>query len=316
MPKSRKRHSVKKRRGNSRFGRRTEISSFIERIGLDPNAEIPYPVLYHYSSFEGALAILKSQVFWATAHDCTNDKGELTSANEIVRTIVKSFQENSTGVTARVLELFLQRFDNEAIATIRTAYLCCFSAERDDQNQWADYGANGAGVCLGLRVINEPPPRFQNVFSRIYKVIYSEDELRKWFSETLEKTCALLNRSIVTNNNIRLGLSTIQGFAAYASLITKTANWAREKELRHVTMDRFEPGVTPSVRKGPEGKDIRYLPVSLRANGKLIAFDEIIIGGQRNFEESRNQFETELRSKGYVKGSIEYPRITQSQSRS
>jgi len=314
MPKSRRRHGAKKRRTKSRFQKRTEISKFIERIGLSPDRGIPYPVLYHYTSAEGALAIVESQLFWATAHDCTNDEGELTSANEIVRSIAKSFHQNATGLTARVLKLFLQRFDSEAIAKIRTAYLCCFSAARDDAKQWVDYGGNGVGVCLGLRVINEPGPHFPDVFSRLYEVMYSEDDLRKWFSDTLAKACSLLNRCPVTKLNMRLGLSTIQGFAAYASMITKTSKWSRERELRHVTMDRFEPGVTPSVRIGQEGMEIRYLPVSLRAEGKLIALDEIIIGGQRNFEESRNQFEAALKSKEYVEGSIEYPRITQSQA--
>jgi len=144
--------------------------------------------------------------------------------------------------------------------------------------------------------------------------MYSEEDLRKWLSDTLKKTCQLLNRCPITTKNVRLGLSTVQGFAAYASLITKTSDWSRERELRHVTMDRFEPGVTPSLRKGLGGQEIRYLPVTLRAYGKLIALDEIIIGGQRNFEETQKEFEAVLESKGYVQGSIEYPRITQSQA--
>ena len=58
------------------------------------------------------------------------------------------------------------------------------------------------------------------------------------------------------------------------------------------------------------GKVIRYLPVSVRADGKLIALDEIIIGANQNSEETREQLKALLAAKGYEVGSVEYPRIT------
>lgn len=76
------------------------------------------------------------------------------------------------------------------------------------------------------------------------------------------------------------------------------------------TLDKSERGVEPSARTGAEGKEIRYLPVSPTAHGKLIALDEIIVGAAQNFDDLRAQFETLLKAKGYVEGSIEYSRIT------
>ena len=51
----------------------------------------------------------------------------------------------------------------------------------------------------------------------------------------------------------------------------------------------------------------------LRADGKLIALDEIIIGANQNVVEVREQLETLLAAKGYRVGSIEYPRISTSE---
>jgi Protein of unknown function (DUF2971) len=196
------------------------------------------------------------------------------------------------------------------IAKIRTAYLCCFSKARDDKTQWERYGGNGDGVCLGLRVIDEPGPDGKEVFSNLYEVVYSEQELRHWFSDWLTKFCTSVNRYLILGQTIRLGLSTLRGIAAVASITTKTPAWSSEQEVRHVAMDRKEPGLMPSVRISADGREIRYLPVSLRTDGKLIALAEIIVGSKQDFDQIREQFEALLASKDYVKGSIEYPEIT------
>jgi hypothetical protein len=110
--------------------------------------------------------------------------------------------------------------------------------------------------------------------------------------------------------NVKSTLAVLRGIAAFASITTKTADWSSEQEVRHVTMDRLGPGVKPHVRFSSDGKEIRYLPVSLRSEGRVIALEEIIVGAKQNFDEARKKFEAVLASKGYVEGSAEYPRFT------
>jgi len=208
------------------------------------------------------------------------------------------------------LDLFLHEYDAELIAKVRTAYLSCFSIARDDAKQWQRYGGNGKGICLGVRVINEREPESRELFSRLFEVIYSDESLRKWFSDTLGKICSALMGYPLSDQNVKFALATLRGIAAFASITTKTSDWASEREVRHVTICRLESGVKPKVRISADGKEIRYLPVSLRAEGRLVALDEIIVGTKQDFEEVRRQFETVLVSKGYVEGGIEYPRIT------
>jgi hypothetical protein len=309
MPKSRGRFGRKRRLPKRKFDVRTEVSKFFEEIGLNPERDLRYPVLYHYTSTSVALKILESQQFWATAHDCTNDKGELVSANAIVFDIAKACRQTAYGLSARVLDEFLRDFGRESLAKIRTAYLSCFSIPRDDPSQWLRYGDGGKGISLGIKVINEREPLSRELFSRLFQVVYTEDALRKWFSEAFGKTCSALSKYPPSDKNLALTLASLRGLAAFASLTTKTPEWSSEQEVRHVTMDRLEPGVKPSVRIS-DGKEIRYLPVSLRAKGKLIALDEIIVGTKQDFAEVREQFEILLASKGYAEGSVEYPRIT------
>jgi hypothetical protein len=309
MPKSRGRFG-RNRRPKRKFDIRTAVSKFFESIGLNPERDLKYPVLYHYTSTHAALKILESQKCWATAHDCTNDSGELITANATVFDVARAWRQNVTGLAARALDCFLRDYDLEAIAKIRTAYLACFSIARDDENQWRRYGGNGKGICLGVRVINEPGPESAQVFSRLFEVLYSERTMQTWFSDALGRTCLALAKYPSTTHNIRCTLASINGLAAFASITTKTPEWRSEQEVRHVTMDRFEAGISPNVRSLTDGRQIRYLPVSLRAEGKLIALDEIIIGADQELEEVRKQFEAVLIAKGYVEGSIEYPRFT------
>lgn len=172
------------------------------------------------------------------------------------------------------------------------------------------YGANGKGVCIGVRVINEPGPENERVFSRLLEVVYSADAMRAWFSDALGKTCLAVAKYPCTGHNIRCVVASLNGLAAFASLTTKNSEWSSEREVRHVTMDRFETGVSPEVRMSADGKEIRYVPVSLRSDGKLIALDEIIIGANQNCDEAREQIKGVLASKNYVEGTIEYPRFT------
>jgi hypothetical protein len=311
MPKSRKRPRPRGRRSKGGQGRRMRIAEFFEHTVLGAGRVSPHPVLYHYTTSSGALNILTSQEFWSTAHDCTNDEAELASANSIVVEVAQTCRrKNDTGTAAKVLDVFLANYPNSMITQMRTVYLSCFSAARDDESQWREYGDNGCGVCLGIRVLEEPAPKKTEIVSVTLEVDYSETSLRAWLAETFGQICSALARVQPSSSNCEEGLSALYRIAAYASIRAKRDKWKSEQEVRLVTLARHTTGVEHRERTSATGKVIRYLPVSVRANGKLIALDEIIIGANQNSEETREQLKTLLAAKGYEVGSVEYPRIT------
>ncbi len=106
------------------------------------------------------------------------------------------------------------------------------------------------------------------------------------------------------------GLSALYRIAAFASIRAKHDRWKSEREVRLVTFARRKSDVSAKERTSASGAIIRYLPISVRADGKLIAVDELIIGVNQNFEETREQWTILLATKGYRLGSIECPRIT------
>ncbi len=287
------------------------IAEFFEQTVLSAGRGSPHPVLYHYTTSSGARNILFTQEFWSTAHDCTNDEAELASANSIIVEVAQACRKKfATGTAGKVMDVFLTNYPDSMITQMRTVYLSCFSVTRDDESQWRAYGDNGRGICLGIRVLEEPGPKSPDIVSVMLEVDYSESSLRAWLADTFGKICSVLARVQSSNNNCEEGLSAFYRIAAFASIRAKHEKWKSEREVRLVTLARHKTGVEPKERTSASGKVIRYLPVSVRADAKLIALDEIIIGANQNTQEAREQLKALLADKGYTEGTVEYPRFT------
>jgi len=284
---------------------------FDEAVGYTSEIEVPR-VLYHYTGWEGAKGIISSQQFWATAHDCTNDEAELVSADAMIVEVAQELRKNAAGPAAKVLDLFVSEYSKKQITKMVTVCLACFSVAKDDKDQWTKYGDNGNGICLGVRVIDEPPP--QESHSRLVIVDYSEASWRKTLREEFAKVCSVLSRPGVLPSplNFRLGVSALNRMAAFASISAKRPQWACEQEVRHVTLVPHGSHIQLKERE-PGGQRKRYLPRTVRADGKRIAFSEITIGPNRRVEETRGQLVQLLADAGYIHGDLEYPQIAASE---
>jgi hypothetical protein len=140
-------------------------------------------------------------------------------------------------------------------------------------------------------------------------VDYSEVSWRSGLTHNFGAVCSLLSRAVPSRSNFELGLSALHRIAAFASIGAKRAEWAVEQEFREVTLVRQSSNIRLKERE-VDGKVKRYLPVQVRAEGKRIAFSEIIVGPNRNVEETRDQLKKFLADQGYEVGDIEYPEIT------
>jgi Protein of unknown function (DUF2971) len=270
-------------------------------------------VLYHYTSMAGAKGILSIQQFWATAHYCTNDPAELSSADSIVVEVARELHHNASGTAARVLDLFASTYSRSHIAKSTTACLVCFSLSRDDEEQWRKYGDNGRGICLGVPVLDEPGPQDQP--SALLKVDYSEESCRQTVRAEFAKICDSLSYvenlpKNVQSGFVQWGLSALNRQAAFVSMSAKHVGWAVEQEYRLVTLVSRNAKAQLKQRQSADGiKAVDYLPVMVRASGRRIALAEILIGPNRDPESTREELETLLAEKGYDSGSAEFPTV-------
>lgn len=91
-------------------------------------------VLYHYTSFDTLLHIIKSGKIKFSGVAGFNDADELRSWSSLVGHDLKHPYEKSR----------LNRINNR--------YAFCLSKRKDDLNQWRLYGGDGRGMCLGFKI--------------------------------------------------------------------------------------------------------------------------------------------------------------------
>lgn len=252
------------------------FESFFDRAQYGTGIRGPH-TLYHYTSWEAAEKIVRSQRFWATAHDCTNDKEELIYADATILDAARALEPTSRGIARRVLRLFLKTYEHTRIGATKRTYLVCFSEKRNDPHQWCEYGTNGAGVCLGLRLFGIPHPAIPDLATGFLPIQYGDQQLRDkldaWHAEFVE----MLKRAEDIEHNWRLALDALNATATAWALATKGLRWKDEQEVRMIFLVREGKLVTPVTHVRPDGSVKRYIEVPLTRLRRM-PVEEFIVG--------------------------------------
>jgi hypothetical protein len=121
---------------------------FGELSGAEAAAdERPPDILYHYTSAEGFLGIVRSGELWATNALYLNDASELSHATGILEAELKSVPLGLLSYSA-AFPMGVQRY----LTGIRLDhFIVSFCEDRDLLSQWRGYGgAPGAGYSIGF----------------------------------------------------------------------------------------------------------------------------------------------------------------------
>jgi hypothetical protein len=255
-------------------------------------------VLYHYTSWQAAESIVGSQKFWATAHDSTNDPAELVTADATMLDAFRSALSHASGMTAEVLRLFLDRYEQLRLSASARCYLVCFSERRDDLHQWREYGQRGDGVCLGLRLFRIPEPRVAELTSAFMPVEYREVEWRRKFGAWLDEFMRIMSTAEATDRTRQLALDTLAVNTAAFALTVKMPKWEAEHEVRMVFLVRKTATVEPLGAKRVDGTIRRYLSVPV-TNLKRMPIVEITVGPGNDPREGSERAREILDRAGY-----------------
>lgn len=268
------------------------------------------PILYHYTAWSALSGILSTQRFWATTHHSMDDEAELVAADAVIVATANELRSTATGITAEVLAGFIRTFPQLRLGKLMSVCLVCFSTARDDARQWEIYGDDGHGVCLGLSVLDEPPPPSKG---GLVKVDYCESSWREKLTAGFTRLCALLGPLEPSIPNLQSGVAALYRIAAFASITAKQQQWAHEKEFRKVELLVFKDDESKLLTRVSGGKTRLYLPLSVRTEGKLIALSEIIVGPNQEFDAARYSVKVLLAESGYKPDQSEYPKIVPSE---
>lgn len=275
--------------------------------------ETPPPVLYHYTSLDAAESIIRSQTFWLTSHACTNDPAEMKSAEQVIRETAEAWRGRSGTVADASIDSLLSVWREHHITSKFNLGLACFSASRDKESQWMSYADKGRGVCLGLRILNEPSPRSAaGLATHLSRVIYDENDCLNLLVGAFHRVLSRTRSLPPSNNCVALGALALVRLSGILALSAKESAWASEEEWRIVAIWPRDSPPEWSLR-GPRNS-IRYIALPLRAAMPLY-FEEIIVGPRvACAETARDRITMALKEVGYphVPTSTAFPPLVDS----
>ena len=121
------------------------------------NREVPNPpeILWHYTTYDAFISIIKDQSLRLSELGYQNDSGEYWFFNEIVQGSLRSMQENNDEVikSANYLRQFFYQAGFRGFSNVFSFSL---TEKADSLSQWRAYANRGEGVALGFSVGDVP----------------------------------------------------------------------------------------------------------------------------------------------------------------
>jgi hypothetical protein len=103
-------------------------------------------MLYHYTSLEGLIGILRSQSIWASHCEFLNDSSEFLHALSFAKSHSGNIymEDDYLAAFGWGMRHALEKMDKHDI------YVSSFSEKPDLLSQWRGYCPQGAGICIGF----------------------------------------------------------------------------------------------------------------------------------------------------------------------
>lgn len=291
-----------------------ELDLLVQNLFHEPTPDI----LYHYTKWDGAEGILTSKQIWATSHDCTNDSGEISSADETIIAVARAIRDRFAPPAQQMLDNLVNNYSRLKVTKITPVFLSCFSKARDKNSLWQkSYADYGKGLCIGIQILQGEKLPKGGFGKALLPVDYSEMSWKKRIERGFSEVCSRLNEVTAQSPKLseeaeKMALVVLYRIAAYAAVTAKTSEWADEEEWRLVILP--EKGFRDTHRaRYIDGKCIKYISIDARLERRPLSIDEILIGPKQNEKEARSQLEDLLKYAGYPNEFAKSPKITMSE---
>ncbi len=200
-------------------------------------------ILWHYTDGAGLLGILQSGHINATQVSALNDSKETKFATDLYIAAINRLlvEHKSEAVTVSFLNTVLEIVkDPPESPTQGTSkfFVACFSAAKDDLNQWTRYGSHDQGryaIGFHARGLN------RELNSSLHKVIYDRNKLEDAVNKIAEATVLFFDEGLRSDGRASApDLWAREFFAAWDEWIyklapvAKDATWESEREYRIV----------------------------------------------------------------------------------
>ena len=164
--------------GAYNIGMQSEEAPEFQKSWLDFHVAVP-GWLYHYTTAEGLLGILRDRSMFGTHYRFLNDPLEIVWGVGLVAQHIEEYIRTAE----EPIKVVLRQFQGLPIEKYWDIYVACFCAEGNLLSQWRAYGKSG-GYSLAFRgrelQLAQLPER------RLRRVIYDGSEQDRWVRLALE----------------------------------------------------------------------------------------------------------------------------------
>ncbi len=153
--------------------------------------EVPQKSLFHYTTQNGLLGIIKSKKLWLSDNRYLND---MTEYNYVIDLVKGELKKRVYEKFKKFLETMDGGFDTllENIKEKHPIFVCSFSERGDRLSQWRGYCPNGGGFSIGfdkahivkLRKKYKKNKKF-NFVRCVYKKNSQQEIIRKYLKDTV-----------------------------------------------------------------------------------------------------------------------------------
>ena len=215
----------------------------------------PGTIIYHYTSFAGALAILESDSIWMSDFAKMNDPGEYHYARECYLHAYQN-REFYMDMEARLAATFaLLGLEENTVM-----FIACLSPNDDDPHQWRRYGGDGTGCAIGIdaRVLHD------GAGVTMRRVVYDRATIDSFVAVGLH----MLQDQFEEAPHDRKTLIELARFFVSDLFAFKSPEYAAEREIRVSRMllrdPEAETGCTEVGGHQVDGTELPPLPVKMR----------------------------------------------------
>ncbi len=263
-------------------------------------------LIYHYTSANALLSILKNKILWATNIRYMNDSSEFNYALEICKKYMwDRFQENycQAGNNYKIFGYEIYQLEE----VFSCLYVFSLSKKADDLNQWRSYSLTTQGYCIGLNL----DMLKQLCKKRKWKLIkcnYSEKSQKRIIFRYVDKVAGEI--SSIPNphdfNESPLLKNSINELQNIASTI-KNKSFCEEDEYR-IIVNNESNKLAPNFREGIS-MITPYVELRLSDEEAIQIISKVIVGPTPHPELSKESIKVMLKQYGYINCDVEITNI-------
>jgi hypothetical protein len=264
------------------------------------------PALYHYTSGNGLIGIIKSGKLWSTQVNCLNDASEYVYAIARLQSRAEIFLSSPQPPNVQfLLETIITELKRPLPLGVRGWFVACFTEVGDDLSQWRGYSGGEGGYSIEfdsdslMRMIHKGVSLGKIEYDEVRQNVFLDDLLKKtvsFFLDGMEKQRAP-TREEWTNDFLACWSWYIEIFAP----IIKHPKFKEEREWR--LLYPFNDEAIPRMEYMQKSSMLtKHVPLTLMTeNGKpRLPLKSVVVGPCRHVYISRISVGDLLKTCGYA----------------